>query len=75
MCSYGFFDQSFPSIGSVVDSLSEGCAKVRAVSGIIGGAYNLVTFDTTRGANDGVVSCHDAVRPDTITGHFIYVCV
>ena len=61
MGSYGFFDQCFPSIGSVVDSLSEGCAKIRVVSGIIGWAYYLVTFDTTCGANDSVVVCHDVV--------------
>ena len=61
MGTCNFFDESFPPVGSVVNSVSERGVTIVVVSGVIGGANDLAGLDTTGSTHDGVVVCEDVV--------------
>ena len=70
VCADGLFYQSFPPVGSVVDSLSDGCITAIFVGSIVGGADDLAGLDTTGRAYDSVIVCKDSVAVFTVARHF-----
>ena len=52
-----FFDEGFPPVGPVVDSLWQGIPG-RVVGGVLCGVEELSRFDTAEGAYEGIIFCY-----------------